>query len=126
MMSLEAKKICIVEDEPWFAESLARTLEAAGARTARASNAQSAIELIDTFLPDVVVLDLLLAGSTGLVLLHELRSHDDLATLPVIICSTLIDEPTSERLRAYGVQRVLDKTTMQPDNILAAVRGVLA
>lgn len=126
MMSLEAKKICIVEDEPWFAESLARTLEAAGARTARASNAQSAIELIDTFLPDVVVLDLLLAGSTGLVLLHELRSHDDLAALPVIICSTLIDEPTSERLRAYGVQRVLDKTTMQPDNILAAVRGVLA
>lgn len=126
MMSLEGKKICIVEDEPWFAESVTRTLESAGVETVIASNAQSAIEQIDEFFPDAVVLDLLLAGSTGLVLLHELRSHDDLASLPVIICSTLIDQPTSERLRAYGVQRVLDKTTMQPDDILAALRGVLA
>lgn len=126
MMSLEGKKICLVEDESWFAESVARTLESAGAETVIASNAQSAIEQIDAFVPDAVVLDLLLAGSTGLVLLHELRSHDDLAKLPVIICSTLIDELTSERLRAYGVQRVLDKTTMQPDDILAAIRGVLA
>lgn len=126
MMSLEGKKICIVEDEPWFAESVMRTLESAGVETVIASNAQSAIEQIDEFFPDAVVLDLLLVGSTGLTLLHELRSHDDLAALPVIICSTLIDQPTSERLRAYGVQRVLDKTTMQPDDILAALRGVLA
>ena len=68
---------------------------------------------------------MLLAGTTALALLHELQSHTDTAKVPVILCTNLADGLDLEELAPYGVRRIVDKTTMQPDDIVAAVKSVL-
>jgi|SRR5690606_20750210 len=116
--------VLLVDDDVWLLEHYTDLLSAAGHQVISAKNAVVAIDLIDKQAPDVIVLDVLLPGATGFSLLHELQSYDDTATVPVIICSGLTDDLSLDDLAPYGVRRLLDKTTMTPDDLLAAVRSV--
>jgi CheY-like chemotaxis protein len=117
--------ILIVEDDEWLAEQYKRILGEAGIRAESVPHALAAIDSIDTNLPDVLVLDLLLAGPNAFTLLHELRSHADLTAIPVILCTTSADQIAEEDIAAYGVRQVLDKATMLPRDFVAAVKKVL-
>lgn len=117
--------VLIVEDDEWLAEQHERTLGAAGIRAQSVPHALAAIDSIDLATPDVLVLDVLLIGPNAFTLLHELQSHADLAGIPVILCTNTADQLASEDVEAYGVARVLDKATMLPDELVAAVKKVL-
>jgi two-component system sensor histidine kinase ChiS len=117
--------ILIVEDDTWLAEHFIRTIEAAGMSAETVPHALAAIDAIDTRLPDVLVLDLLLAGPNAFTLLHELRSHEDLAAIPVIVCTNSAGDIAAEDIAAYGVREVLDKATMRPDDLLAAIKRII-
>lgn len=115
----------IVEDDEWLAEQLVRTLMAAGIRSESVAHALGAIDMIDATLPDVIILDVLLAGPNAFALLHELQSHADLASIPVILCTNSADQFSGEDIAAYGVREVLDKAKMVPDDLVAAIKKVL-
>lgn len=118
------QRVLVVEDDSWQREHVARVLQKHGYETAESAHVLEAIDHIDTFQPDVIVLDMMLPGSNGLVLLHELQSHSDLASIPIVVMTTRSDISIAE-LRPYGVKTVLDKTTMQLEDIVAAIRKVL-
>lgn len=117
--------ILVVEDDTWTAEQHVRTLEVAGYKASYVTNAFEAMEEIDAHPPMLIVLDLLLTGQNAFTLLHELRSHADLAGIPVILCTNSADAISEEDTKVYGVRRVLDKTTMHPNDLIAAVKKVL-
>ena len=129
-MTKHGKKIVVVDDDIWLARQFAHNLEqhVVGCQVAVASNGLEAIDLIEEFGADVIVLDVFMPGPNGIVLLHELQSHSDLAKIPVILCSNSVSTMSisAERLRGYGVQRVIDKGTMVPDDLITGVRRVLA
>lgn len=117
--------ILVVEDDEWLAEQHVRTLAQAGYAADHAPHALAAMEMIDTKRPDVLVLDVFLAGPNAFTLLHELQSHPDLAKLPVILCTNAAETIPAEDAAAYGVRAVLDKTVMLPEDLVAAVKKVL-
>ena len=117
--------ILIVEDDDWLAEQYGRVLGEAGYMVEFAPHALAAMDAVDTVRPDVILLDLLLAGPNAFTLLHELQSHTDLASIPVIMCTNSADQIAMEDLAAYGVLQVLDKATVRPDEIVAAVKKAL-
>ncbi len=117
--------VLIVEDNEWLASQYARVLSDAGFSSRHASNALAAIDLADESLPQVIILDMLLAVTTGVTLLHELRSHDDLARIPVVVVTNLAEELKLEDLQPYGVVQLLDKSTMHPEDIATAVKRLL-
>lgn len=117
--------ILIVEDDEWTAEQYIRTLETAGYKAIYVTNALEAIEKVDAHPPNLIILDLLLTGQNAFTLLHELRSHADLAGIPVILCTNSADALADEDVAVYGIRQVIDKTTMQPGDIAAAVKKVL-
>ena len=84
------------------------------------------IELfMTTFQPDVILLDMLLVAETGMALLNEMRGYTDLARLPEVVCT---NNPviTQEVLKPFGVRALLDKSTMEPADVVVALRGALA
>lgn len=117
------KKLLIVEDDKNWADILFRYAAAVGADTRVVVSGGQAMEMIDNWQPDAIVLDMLLAGETAVALLNELRSHADLARLPVVVCSSagvnLAD------LRPFGVKVLLDKASMCPDEARVIFREVL-
>lgn len=119
------RTVILIEDDQWLAAQYQRLLESDGFSVHLAANALDGMDVIDRYHPSVIVLDIFLPGPNGLVLLHELRSHSDLAKIPVVICTNSASDLSEKDLQAYGVHGVLDKTTMQPSDIVAAVRGAL-
>ena len=117
-------RIVVVEDEEWLAEQYMRTLRKAWYEVYHAPHAIEAIDVIDKTEPHAIILDVLLAGTTALALLHELKSHADLATIPIILATNLADQIAIDDVASYGVRRILDKSTMHPDDIVTAVRAV--
>lgn len=118
-------KVLLVEDDLWLAELEADVLTAAGFTVTHSSHASSAIVEIDQSPPDVIILDVLLVGSTAFALLHELQSYGDTKMTPVILCTNMAETLELEGLRKYGVRRIINKMTMQPDDLPAAVRSAL-
>lgn len=123
---IKTPHVLVVEDDEWMAEQHVRILSQAGFSAEVAVNAFAAIDTMDVRLPDAIILDFLLTGQNALVLLHEMQSHVDLASIPVILCTNSAADIAGEELAAYGVVAVLDKTTMHPDDSIAAVRKALA
>ena len=118
------KRLLIVEDDPAWAAVMERYARDVDAASRVVLSGGQAMELIDEWRPDVLLLDMLLAGETGVALLNELRSHDDLATLPVVVGSSV--ELDQVQLAPFGVRAVLDKSRATPREIRAALRKVLA
>lgn len=118
-------RVLIVEDDVWLAEQHIRTLEAAGYAAEFASHGHGAMDAIDISPPDLLLLDVLLPGGTIFTLLHELRSYVDLASIPVILCTNSAEQLASENMEAYGVVALLDKATMTPGEMIAAVKKAL-
>ncbi len=119
------QKVLVVEDDAWLAEHYVRILMNAGYESWSTPHALAAIDHIDTRRPDVIILDVLLTGSTAFALLHELRSHVDIGNIPVVLCTSTAADLAYEDMTMYGVRQVLDKTTMIPDDIVHAVKKVL-
>jgi CheY-like chemotaxis protein len=118
--------VLVVEDDEWMAEQHVRTLHEAGFQAEHVPHALAAIDSVDTKRPAVILLDVFLAGPNAFTLLHELQSHSDLAVIPIILCTNSAEDIAAEDLEAYGVMRVLDKTTMKPADLVAAVKKVLS
>lgn len=119
------RRVLIIEDDVWQADHTASVLQAADFQTHQVHDALDGIDAIDSFLPDVIMLDILLPGPNGITLLNELQSHEDTAEIPVVILSTHGDIPT-KTLAAYGIRAVLDKTTVTDQQILSAVTRAIA
>ncbi|OGL31985.1 hypothetical protein A3E76_01805 [Candidatus Saccharibacteria bacterium RIFCSPHIGHO2_12_FULL_44_22] len=120
-----AVDVLIVEDDIWLSEQFERTLSKAGYVTRRAFEGHTAMDLIDELKPQVVLLDMLLTGSTAVTLMHELQSYKDTGDIPIILCTNLASLIRLDDVSDYGVRRIIDKTTMHPDDIATAVRSVL-
>ena len=119
-------RILIIDDDEWLAKLFTRRIEHNDMVVQSAPNAIEALDLIDSFRPAAIILDLFMPGPNGIVLLHELQSHDDLGRIPVVVCTTSANDITLEQLRPYGVRLLLDKVSMHPDDIAKAVREAVA
>lgn len=116
-------RVLIVEDNPTWMGILKRYCERAGFEVVEAVSPQAAMDALDETAIDVLLLDMLLATETGMALLNEMRSFDDLATIPIVVC-TSVSGMTEEQLAPFGVRAVLDKTTCRPDDIRQALLEV--
>lgn len=118
------KKVLIVEDDPAWAKLIRHYVSEAGAESRIVIAPGQALEMIDQWKPDALVLDMLLASETGMALLNELKSHEDLAGLPIIVCSNV--GVTGDDMESFGVRVVLDKSTMKPAHVRQALTEVLS
>jgi two-component system phosphate regulon response regulator PhoB len=82
-------KILLLEPNRILAEQYSRYLEKEGFEVRWCENAQDGVAAADELKPDMVVLELMLAGHSGVEFLYEFRSYVDWLKLPVIILSSV-------------------------------------
>lgn len=80
-------RILLVEPDYVLARIYAMALQRAGHKVRVVADAQAAIDRADRLTPDVVVLELQLAGHNGIEFLYEFRSYSEWQAVPVIINS---------------------------------------
>ena len=84
--------ILVVDDEHAIADMICTSLELAGFHCLRADNAQQAHALIIDEKPDLVLLDWMMPGTSGLELARRLRRHELTARLPLIMLTAKGEE----------------------------------
>jgi two-component system, OmpR family, phosphate regulon response regulator PhoB len=85
-------RVLIVEDEPAIAELVAINLRHEGFEVSIAGDAAQATALVDERLPDLVILDWMLPGQSGLQLSRSWRAQARTKALPIIMLTARADE----------------------------------
>ncbi len=88
-MKLMAKKILIIDDDKDIVELLTYNLEKTGFSCTGILDGNNTLELAKSIKPDVILLDLMLPGLSGLDILYLLKRNMQLHKTPVIIISAL-------------------------------------
>jgi len=83
--------ILIVDDEYSGRETLQSVLEGEGYNLIMAENGPQAIERAKAFLPDVILLDVMMPGMTGFEVCERIRNDPQVAEIPIIILTALDD-----------------------------------
>lgn len=96
-----AAKILVVDDEPDIAALVAYHLARESYRVRTASSGPEAISALESETPDLVVLDLMLPGMSGLEVLKEIRGRAELEGLPVILLTAMKEE--QERIEGLSL-----------------------
>ena len=87
-----SKKILLVDDEQPIREMLRYALERENYAVSEADNASSAREALLKSRPDLIVLDWMMPGETGVEFLKRLRKDEVLSSLPVIMLTARVEE----------------------------------
>jgi DNA-binding response OmpR family regulator len=113
--------ILIVEDEKDAVEMYRIVLEVEGYRVAVAYTVPAAIKELEKAKPNLVILDVVLRGNSGLELCEKIRQDPEMADLPVLIVSNLDSPEDIAAGLAAGANAYLAKPLSQ-DELLEAVR----
>ena len=116
--------VLIVEDEPAIAELIAVNLRHNGFRPTWAMDSATAQRELDAVLPDVILLDWMLPGESGLMLAKRWRSNVRTKDVPIIMLTARGDEMD----RVAGLDAGADDYIAKPfstKELLARVRAVL-
>lgn len=123
-MPTPQKKILYVEDEPFFAKTLDRTLTAAGYEVVLAKDGQEALDLLSKeSLPDLVLLDLVLPKVDGKAVLGALKADPRTAHIPVIVLSNLSSAEDQDETQKLGASKYLVKAMSLPSDIVQEVKA---
>jgi DNA-binding response OmpR family regulator len=118
--------VLIIEPDRILAKEYKKAFEGVGIEVVLCSDAQSAIGLVDHQKPDAVIVELQLAGHSGIDFLYEFRSYEDLSRVPLFIYSSVPEyafDPDKKTWESLGVERYLYKPKVQIDRLVGIVKS---
>jgi len=132
-VSLKAK-LLLVEDEASQQVILDYNLKSAGYETVQASDGYQALQLIDEELPDLILLDWMLPGVSGIEICRQLKARKDTREIPIVMLSARSEEVDKVRgletgaddymQKPYGIQELLARIKLQLKRVRPATTGV--
>ena len=121
---MKSARILLVEDEPAIAELLAVNLRHHGMLAIHAPDGDAAQREIDQVLPDVILLDWMLPGLSGLQLARRWRADPRTKTIPILMLTARGDEPD----KVAGLDAGADDYITKPfstQELMARIRAVI-
>ena len=121
---MPTNSVLLVEDEPEIREMLSFALDRAGYRTIEAGTAEEALRKLDGPLPNLLIIDWMLPGMSGIELARRLRHEELTSELPLIMLTARGEE--SDKLKSFdsGVDDYITKP-FSPRELIARVKALL-
>ena len=123
-MTVSDARILVVDDEPDITALVAYHLARAGFRVKTAATGLEALEAVQAEPPDLIVLDLMLPGRSGLEILAELRRHEETRDIGVILLTARREEVDRIKGLSEGADDYLTKP-FSPEELVLRVKAVL-
>lgn len=117
-------RVLIVEDTAVARKTLAKLLTYEGHQPTCAANGLEALALLEQSSepPDVVLLDLMMPKMDGVRFLETIRSTQRYAKLPVIVMTSSMDSASLSRIRALGIEALMNKAGFDLEHLLERLR----
>jgi CheY-like chemotaxis protein len=117
--------ILLIDDDPVLLKLYSTRLSADSHQVLTASNGETAIELLSTFKPDLIVVDLLMPKLNGFSFLEYLNTQPQFTGIARIVFSSVVNEEQISRLKTLGVSKYLNKTDTTPTQLVEVIKSLL-
>jgi len=119
-------KILVVEDEVALREAFVMIFDLQGYKTAEAENGQEALEILDTFNPDAIILDVLMPVMGGIEFLEHAQLQKNHPNTHIIVLSNLSDDQTLRKVQEFNIDNYILKASVSPITLVEKVKEFLA
>lgn len=102
-------KVLVVDDEDYIRRLIRFVLESEGYEVRLASSTEEALNLIQSFQPDIVTVDLMMPGRSGLDLLAEMKSDPATSDIPSLVVTAVGIRADLEQANELGATATLNK-----------------
>lgn len=118
-------KIAIIEDDPVISQMYRMKFEADGFDVQLADNGKHGVALVETYLPDMILLDLQMPEMDGAEALSIIRKSDWGKNTPVIILTNMGEEESPSEIRHLGIHSYIVKANLTPREVVQRVKEAL-
>lgn len=119
-----SRHVLLIEDEPNIIEAIRFLLSRDGWRVDTHADGTDAVEVIRRVAPDLVILDMMLPGKSGMDILTDLRALADFRELPVLMLTARGQTRDRDMAERAGVSRFMTKPFSNAE-VLSAVRDLV-
>ena len=125
MASNSSHKVLIVDDDPSLGTTYKMALELADLEVAVAKSGKEGLEKAKQQMPSVMVVDIMMPNMNGKELLKKLKEDPVTADIPVVICTSLVEELEKKEFMSLGAVDYLVKTDTDPDKLASVIKKIL-
>lgn len=121
---MKPSKILVVEDEPAIREMVLFSLERAGFDVAQAGDAEEALLKLADDMPDLILLDWMLPGHSGLEFTRRIRRDEHTSKIPIIMLTARVEEEAKVLGLESGADDYVTKP-FSPRELMARIKALL-
>lgn len=118
-------KVLIVEDDQFISKMYQKKFEVRGYQVELAHDGQEGLEKMTTFVPSLVLLDIMMPRLNGLDVLDIIMKDDQLKKIPVIVLTNLSTTADADTAIKKGAVKYIIKSEYTPTQVVEAVEKVL-
>ena len=124
-MSPASRKVLIVDDEPNIVTALEFLLKRSGYDVRQAGNGAEALEQIDSYRPDVVLMDVMMPVLSGYEVVQRMRERPELAQIKIVMLSAKGSEAEVSKGLSLGADLYITKP-FSTQELVAAIDRLFA
>ena len=122
---LNGKKVLWAEDDKLLSKILSKKIEASGFTLLKANNGEETFKFLETEVPDIIVLDILLPKMSGLDILQKIKTDDKFRNIPSIMLSNLNKQSDIDKAKVLGANKFMVKATVSLDEIISEINALI-
>ena len=123
-MDNRARKVLIADDEPDIRELLQYNLAAEGFEVVQARNGNEALDLARKFKPDLILLDVMMPGKTGIEVCQLLRTQNEFGNTLIIMLTALNDDGSVIKGLETGADDYIGKP-VSPKVLISRIKALI-
>jgi len=109
------KRILVVDDDRFISRLLTQTFEFEGYSVSSVNNGKDAVCQAETFLPDLIILDVMMPEMDGWDVCRKLKSKPETSSIPIIMLTAKSQGKDMEKGKSFGVAHYVPKPFNYPD-----------
>jgi CheY-like chemotaxis protein len=113
--------VLLIDDDTVLLKLYSTRLQADGHQVQVATNGEQGIQALSQFIPNVIILDLLMPKLNGFKFIEQIRQNPNLQNIPIIIFSSVANQEQIDRLRSLGIQTILNKIDITPTQLVDVI-----
>jgi PleD family two-component response regulator len=119
------KKILVAEDDKFLGNAYRVKLTKAGFDVKIATDGQEALDALSGFIPDLILLDLVMPVKDGFIVLETIKSDPVYKLIPVIVASNLGQKEDTDRAMKLGANDFIIKSDLSLNELVDKINTLL-
>ena len=119
------QKILIIEDDVMLAGAYKLKLEDAGYNIQLAKNGQEGLGVLQSFQPDIIILDLIMPLIDGFTFISTIKENSTLKNIPIIVATNVDEQSNLQRAKSLGADACVLKSDLTMEQMVTKIQEIL-